>query len=167
MCAVTRPQSPLDLFCALVLLSTVSGRSPHVAGLVQWAVCDSHALNEPLPTLCSCWLLTLTLGCRACSSDNPFLLDGTRSPSPLMNCVTTGQLPGQHLPCLSPKTAPYGRMGRQPSSAAGHQDFGQGSPPASLLFQVLSSCSARSHQCPCLVTRPTPTFQACRSQGCD
>lgn len=72
MCAVTRPQSPLDLFCAMVLLSTVFGRSPHMAGPAGWAVCDSHALNESLPTLYSCWLFTLTLDCRPCSSAIPF-----------------------------------------------------------------------------------------------
>lgn len=64
-------------FCAMVLLSTVFGRSPHMAGPAGWAVCDSRALNEPLPTLCSCWLFTLTLDCRPC--------DGTRGPNPLVS----------------------------------------------------------------------------------
>lgn len=167
MCAITWPQSPLDFFCALVLLSTMSGRSLLMTGLVWWAVCDSQALNEPFPTLCSCWLLTLTLDCRPSSSANPFLMVPGFPISWRAVVVKTGQLPGQHLPCLSPKAAPDGRMGKQPGSAAGHQGLGRGSPPASLLFQVLSSCSARSHQCPCLVTRPSPTCQAFGSWGCD
>lgn len=70
MCAATRPQSPLDLFCAMVLLllSTVFGRSP------GWAVCDSHALNEPSPPCALAGCFTLTLDCRPCSSANSFLM---------------------------------------------------------------------------------------------
>lgn len=70
--------------------------------------------------------------------------------------VTPDQPMGRCLSCLSPKAA-YDRTGKQHSSAAGPGALGRGHHPP---VPNTSSCSVRSHWCPCCVASPLPNLQS-------